>query len=184
MDFFVPISMLNDFVFCPYSIYLHQVYMELDEGMYHARDQVRGRIAHETVDRQGAGHKRNELRGLSVFCESLGVGGKIDTYKPDEKMLVERKYRLTRIFRGQLYQLWAEYYSLLEMGFEIEQIAFYETSTNKMYCQPLPQRSEFEELKAFADEIRAWSPASELQVNPNKCRYCIYSALCDRKEDE
>ena len=30
MDY-IHISTLNDFIFCPYSIYLHNVYMESDE---------------------------------------------------------------------------------------------------------------------------------------------------------
>lgn len=36
MTDYIPISTLNDFIFCPYSIYLHNVYMETDEGLYHA----------------------------------------------------------------------------------------------------------------------------------------------------
>ena len=47
---YISISTLNDFIFCPYSIYLHIVYMESDEGLYHATPQTQGRIAHETVD--------------------------------------------------------------------------------------------------------------------------------------
>ena len=47
---YISISTLNDFIFCPYSIYLHNVYMETDEGVY----QTRGRIAHETVDEKRA----------------------------------------------------------------------------------------------------------------------------------
>lgn len=30
---YISISTLNDFIFCPYSIYLHNVYMETDETM-------------------------------------------------------------------------------------------------------------------------------------------------------
>lgn len=41
----IPISWLNDYVFCPYSIYLHNVYMSTDEGLYHALPQVRGKAA-------------------------------------------------------------------------------------------------------------------------------------------
>jgi CRISPR-associated protein Cas4 len=42
---YISISTLNDFIFCPYSIYLHNVYMEADEGLYHATPQTQGRIA-------------------------------------------------------------------------------------------------------------------------------------------
>ena len=39
------ISMLNDFSFRPYSIYLHNVYMDTDEGLYHATPQTQGAFA-------------------------------------------------------------------------------------------------------------------------------------------
>ena len=35
MEDYIAISTLNDFIFCPYSIYLHYVYMETDESVYH-----------------------------------------------------------------------------------------------------------------------------------------------------
>lgn len=47
---YINISTLNDFIFCPYSIYLHNVYMETDETMYHATPQTRGKIAHGADD--------------------------------------------------------------------------------------------------------------------------------------
>ena len=45
MTDYIPLSVLNDFVFCPYSIYLHQVYMEADEDVYKAAPQTRGTVA-------------------------------------------------------------------------------------------------------------------------------------------
>lgn len=50
MGDYISISTLNDFIFCPYSIYLHNVYMESDEGLYHATPQTKGKLAHEPVD--------------------------------------------------------------------------------------------------------------------------------------
>ena len=47
---YISISTLNDFIFCPYSIYLHNVYMETDETMYHATPQTQGQMAHETIN--------------------------------------------------------------------------------------------------------------------------------------
>lgn len=54
---YISISTLNDFIFCPYSIYLHNVYMESDEGLYHATPQTRGRNAHETIDTKKASNR-------------------------------------------------------------------------------------------------------------------------------
>lgn len=39
---YIAIAVLNDFIFCPYSIYLHSVYMESDEDMYKATPQLSG----------------------------------------------------------------------------------------------------------------------------------------------
>lgn len=40
MEDYIHISTLNDFVFCPYSIYLQGVYMDTDEGQYKAAPQI------------------------------------------------------------------------------------------------------------------------------------------------
>ena len=44
MNEYIPLSTLNDFIFCPYSIYLHSVYMESDEDLYKATPQIKGTI--------------------------------------------------------------------------------------------------------------------------------------------
>jgi len=52
VDDYISISSLNDFIFCPYSIYLHNVYMETDEDNYHATPQTRGKNAHQSIDKK------------------------------------------------------------------------------------------------------------------------------------
>ena len=47
MDDYIAISTLNDFIFCPYSIYLHNVYMEADEGVYHAVPQIENEVCQD-----------------------------------------------------------------------------------------------------------------------------------------
>lgn len=94
MEDYISISTLNDFIFCPYSIYLHNVYMETDEGLYHATPQTRGRIAHETIDKKKASNRADDLQALPVISEKYRLIGKIDIYKGKEKKLVERKYNL------------------------------------------------------------------------------------------
>ena len=84
MEDYISISTLNDFIFCPYSIYLHNVYMEMDEGLYHATPQTRGRIAHETIDKKKASNRADDLQSLPVMSEEYGLMGKIDIYKGKE----------------------------------------------------------------------------------------------------
>lgn len=182
MDDYVSISALNDFIFCPYSIYLHSVYMESDEGIYHAYPQVKGKGAHETTDNKSYSTCKDDIMSLSVCSERLRLIGKIDLYKQDKKTLIERKFQLKQIYRGQLYQLWAQYICMLEMGYKVDKLAFYETSTNKMIPVALPQEQEILELEAFIKRFREFHPEAEFVVNSNKCTHCIYCNMCDKTD--
>lgn len=184
MDDYLAISLLNDFVFCPYSIYLHNVYMESDESQYHAIPQTMGRIAHETVDEKKTTNGRGDLVSISVCSNEFRIFGKIDLYRYSSKTLIERKYQLKNIFRGQIYQLWAQYYCLCEMGIRVERLAFYEISTNKMIPISLPDTDNRAEFVEFLCAVRRYNPSSDISVNPNKCRHCIYCNLCDRNKIE
>ncbi len=104
---YILISELNDFIFCPYSIYLHNAYMETDKDFYSATPQIQGTIAHESVDNKSNSTRKDVLLALPVFSEQFGIMGKIDVYKIKEQSLIERKYKLNKIYRGQIYQLWA-----------------------------------------------------------------------------
>lgn len=180
MDDYIPISFLNDYIFCPYSIYLHNVYMESDEDIYHAIPQVRGKIAHEATDRKTYSTRKKDIMALQVCSEELGIYGVIDLYKADQLMLIERKYQLKSIYRGQLYQLWAQYYCMIEMGYKIDKLAFYETSTNKLFPIARPGAQEKAELVDFIHSFKHYTLGQPITVNVNKCSHCIYCNLCDK----
>ena len=184
MDDYIPISTLNDFIFCPYSIYLHNVYMESDEGLYHATPQTRGKIAHETIDKKKASNRTDDLQALPIISEKYGLMGKIDIYKGQEQKLIERKYSLKKIFQGQIYQLWAQYLCMTEMGYPIQHLAFYEISTNKMIPIELPTEEQLKRFEQFLKSYRSYDPTSPLRTNTNKCRHCIYCNICDKAEEE
>ena len=78
---YISISTLNDFIFCPYSIYLHNVYMESDEGLYHATPQTKGRNAHETIDTKKASNRADDFQSLPIISEKYRLMGKIDLYR-------------------------------------------------------------------------------------------------------
>lgn len=184
MNDYISISTLNDFIFCPYSIYLHNVYMEADEGLYHATPQTKGRIAHAGVDNKTYSTRKSDIMSLSVCSEEWKLIGKIDLYKQDRKLLIERKYRLKNIFKGQIYQLWAQYICMIEMGYDVEALAFYETSTNKMFPIELPDEDGLAELKTFMSTFRNFTPDMFVTININKCTHCIYCNLCDKTNME
>ena len=80
MDY-IHISTLNDFIFCPYSIYLHNVYMESDEMMFHAEPQTRGRISHEAIDHKTYSNRANDIISLChVFFDAM-IPYKIAVFK-------------------------------------------------------------------------------------------------------
>jgi CRISPR-associated protein Cas4 len=184
MDDYIAISTLNDFIFCPYSIYLHNVYMETDEVVYHATPQTRGRIAHETVDEKRTCNRADELQSLSVISHIYGLTGKIDIYRGREKKLIERKYQLKNIYQGQIYQLWAQYLCMVEVGYEVQAIAFYEICTNKMIPMELPTEEQLTQFQRFINTYRNYDPSEPIRTNRNKCKHCIYCSLCDKTEED
>lgn len=181
---YIPISTLNDFIFCPYSIYLHNVYMSTDEDTYHAAPQVQGSLAHETTDNKSSSTKKEVLLALPVFSEHYHLMGKIDMYNQKEKKLIERKYRLKTVYQGQIYQLWAQLFCMREMRYEVESIAFYEISTNKMIPIQLPTDNDTLQFEAFISNFLSYDPSEPIVTNPNKCMHCIYCNLCDKMEVE
>lgn len=182
---YISISTLNDFVFCPYSIYLHNVYMEADETVFHATPQTRGRNAHATIDNKTASNRADDVLALPVCSEKYGLMGKIDVYKRKERRLIERKYQLKNIFQGQIYQLWAQMLCLCEMGYEVESLAFYEISTNKTIPVSMPKEEDLRHFEEFLERFRNFDPATTpFAVNHNKCLHCIYCNLCDKTQND
>lgn len=181
MNDYISLSTLNDFIFCPYSIYLHNVYMETDEDMYKAPPQIKGALVHTAIDSKSASTRKSDLLSLPVYSNSLRIFGKIDLFKIDKHQLIERKNNLKTIFRGQLYQIWGQYYCMMEMGYDVRELFFYETSTNKMIPVNLPNTEERSELEHIINTFRNYDPyLSDSAVTPNKCRHCIYCNICDK----
>ena len=67
MELYLKISNLNDFIFCPLSIYYHQLYGELEERMYYGQAQLDGKAAHSAVDEKRYSTHKNILQSLDVY---------------------------------------------------------------------------------------------------------------------
>lgn len=181
MTDYIPLSMLNDFIFCPYSIYLHSVYMEVAEDVYKASPQTKGIIAHQGIDNKNGSTRKSDILALPVYSDELEISGIIDILKQDKHLLVERKYVIRQIYRGQLYQLWGQFFCLREMGYDVRQLAFYEMSSNKNRFIEIPTEVDKLELKEVINRFLIYDPGStQFTVNPNKCAHCIYCNLCDK----
>lgn len=181
---YISISTLNDFIFCPYSIYLHNVYMGTDEGLYHATPQTKGRNAHETIDTKTASNRADDLQSFPVMSEKYKLMGKIDIYRGKEKELIERKYQLRHIYQGQIYQLWAQYLCMTEMGYDINSIAFYEISTKKKIPIDLPTSEQLNQFVTFLNKYQSYNPELPITTNYNKCKHCIYCSICDKSSED
>lgn len=183
METFLPITYLNDFVFCPYSIYLHQVFDNSKEIVYTAKPQQTGKSAHNVIDTHKKPKKVNQtLKGIYVISKKLGVYGKIDTIYLKDQKLVESKYAISTIYRGYYYQIWAQYFALVEMGFTVRQLCFYSMKDKKTYEVNLPQEKEFLELRDHIRKIARFDFESDFIINPTKCKHCIYASLCDKTD--
>lgn len=180
MDGYINISNLNDFIFCPYSIYLHNVYEGSMEDLIHATPQTQGKMSHNTIDDKRYSTRKDLLVGISVYSDELNLMGKIDIYKESDKLLIERKYNLNHIYTGQYYQLWSQYFCMLEMGYIIDKLAFYISSSNKLIPVDLPSNRDKQELINFIKNFKNYNPEQPIKTNINKCTHCIYCNLCDK----
>lgn len=182
MDNYILITWLNDYVFCPYSIYMHNVYSTIDDKVYYTTSQTKGIQAHSSIDNQKYSTHKDDLCGIEVYSDYYGLVGKIDLYHQKKKLLVERKRKIVNIYDGYRYQLYAQYFSLLEMGYEVDEICFQSLIDNKRYKVDLPTGEELENFERVIVEIKKFNPnfiKDKIIINVNKCKYCIYRELCD-----
>lgn len=182
MENYIPISFLNDFIFCPRSIYYHQVHGSLGQEMYHSKAQVEGKMAHEAIDEGTYSTRKDVLMGMEVFCEKYNIMGKIDVLDVKAKKLVERKNKIIKIYDGYVFQVYAQYFALLELGYSIEKIVIHDRTANKNYPIALPEEDGemFRKFEKLIEDINSFDlHDTGFKANPEKCKRCVYSHLCD-----
>lgn len=174
------ISNLNDFIFCPASIYFHS--LEEDEENLLGQDsyQINGSAAHEKPDNAEYSTRKNVLQGISIYCEKYNLCGKIDVFDVESGILTERKKRIKVIYDGYVFQIYAQYFALIEMGYSVKEIRLYSFDDNKIHRIPLPENDDtmFKKFEKLIYEINCFSLNDFHQNNIEKCRNCIYEPLC------
>ncbi|MFM1553034.1 type V CRISPR-associated protein Cas4 [Helcococcus ovis] len=180
MEQLITFAELNDFIFCPMSLYFHSYYIDFDDSIYKSTFQTNGSYAHSAVDENRYSSRKNVLQGTSLYCEKYNLVGKLDTFYIDEGKLVERKKKVKQIFDGYLFQTYAQYFSLLEMGFKINSIEVYSIDDHKHYKIKLPYEDKemFEKFESVINEINNFDYLNFNQTNIQKCKNCIYNPLC------
>ncbi len=182
IDNLIKISELNDFIFCPISIYFHKLYGDYERNLYQEKRQIMGTKSHEAIDTNKYSSKKNVLQAIDIYCEEFGLIGKIDIFDIETGVLTERKNRITKIYDGYIFQLYAQYYALIEMGYSVKKLRFYSFSNNKNYDVKLPKENIEMDLRfrKVINDMRKFDVDSYLPDNILKCKNCIYYQLCDR----
>lgn len=182
MEEIILISYLNDFIFCPASIYFHKLYGSLEKSLYNREYQINGINAHKAVDNQTYSTKQNILQGIDVYCEEFNILGKIDILDIDKKMLIERKNKVTKLYDGFIFQVFAQYYALKEMGYEVKKIRIHSMQDNKNYNIKIPSENKKMDtrFRQLINDINQFDLEKFKQENKEKCAKCIYEPSCDR----
>src|SRR5574344_989894 len=182
MEAYLKITYLNDFIFCPLSIYFHQLYGGLSEALSYDTPQLDGTAAHSAIDEHRYSTHKNVLQGIDVYSDTYQICGKIDIFDADTGLLTERKKRITTIYAGYVFQLYAQCLCLREMGYAVKEIRFYSRDDNKVYPEQLPEDNK-EMFQKFNETIHAmqnFDVDTFHPINSKKCLNCIYNDFCDR----
>lgn len=158
MDSYIRISTLNDFVFCPKSIYFHELYGRYDERIYHEEVQQAGKLAHESIDEKRYSTEKKYLQSLPVYSDRYKLCGKIDIYNSETQTLIERKNKVEKVYDGYKYQLYAQYRCMREMGYEVKNLTIYSMKDNISYQIPLPTGAEQTKFERLIAKYREFNP--------------------------
>lgn len=178
----IKMTQLNDFIFCPASIYFHLLYGETDRLTYQSPKQINGTAAHQPVDTATYSTRKNIFMGMDVYCEEYGLIGKIDVFDADKGILTERKRQVKTLYDGYIFQVYAQCLALREAGFEVKKIKIHSMVDNKNYEIPLPEEDTemFQKFKDTIQQIHSFKLEEFEQTSIEKCRNCIYEPACDR----
>lgn len=176
----IAISKLNDFIFCPVSIFFHELDLETEKVTYQTVKQLNGTAVHESIDQKRYSTKNSVLQGVSVYCEKYNLYGRIDIFDNAKGILTERKNKILKIYDGYVYQLYGEYFSLTEMGYKVNEIRLYSMSDNKVYPidMPFQNKEYFDGFIKVINDINEFEFGHYLPSSKNKCDNCIYEELC------
>lgn len=179
MEQYVQISKINDFIFCPRSVYLHGVYESFHEDTYHDTPQREGKLNHKPIDSGKYSTAKRYLQAEPVFSKRYNVAGKIDIYDKETKTLIERKTKIAKVYDGYRFQLYGQYFGLKEEGYEIDRMFLHSLKDNKRYEVAIPAGEELDKFTRTMRWINGYDILhDDTPANVNKCAHCIYRNLC------
>ena len=186
MEYPILATQLNDFIFCPISIYFHNMYGNRKSSTYKSTYQTSGTHVHKTLDEQKYSTKISVISGLDGYSEHYNLTCVIDMFDVETGILTERKKKIKQVFDGYVFQLYAQYFCLLEEDYVVRGLRLYSMDDNKVYSVALPEQDDelFTKFKELLEEIKTFDFEGFVQTNPLKCKSCIYQPVCDRSLEE
>jgi len=183
MDQYIKISTLNDFMFCPKSIYFHELYGKYNFHVFQWNKQIQWKYNHRNIDEQKYSSSTNILQWIDVYSEKYWLIGKIDLYHKEKKSLMERKTKISKVYQWQIWQIYAQYFCLVEMWYEVERLKIYSMEDNKVYDIQIPNSLEIQKFEDFLTNYKKFNILdNNYKANPEKCAKCIYSELCNSRQ--
>lgn len=186
MESVLTMTQLNDFLFCPRSLYYSGIFRNnTEQEFYHQAPQTTGLAAHAAIDEGRYSTRSDVLTGTMFFCERYNLLGRIDVFDVSSGVLTERKYAVSAVYDGFKLQLYAQYFALTEAGYTVKELRLYSKKDNKVYSVPLPTAEDVTFFENVLKRMRCWMPDRPFaSPNPKKCANCIYAVLCDCSADE
>lgn len=180
METYIKISTLNDFIFCPRSIYFHELYEKYDQSNYHEIEQTEWKINHERIDKKDYSTSKDILQWVSIYSDTYNICWKIDLYHRKKKSLLERKTFVKKIYKWYILQVHAQYFCMKEMWYDVQKIKIYSMKDNKVYEIDTPILPDLQYFEEIIEKYHKFViDSSWFTQNRNKCEKCIYRELCD-----
>ena len=180
MEEMLPITNINDFLYCPRSLYFGNIYRRsIGKDGYQQAPQKVGTSAHASLDEGTYSSRKNVLTGTMVFCAAFDLIGRIDFFDKSSGLLMERKWSVSDVWEGYRMQLYAQAKALQEMGHEVKALKLHSKKDNRTFDVVLPTESDWNRLHAIISQMRSFRLDAPFAANPRKCARCIYSGLCD-----
>ena len=174
---YIRISNINDFLYCPKSLYLHSIYEEYDRSLFQDTPQIVGTQKHASIDKQRYSSSKHILQSLAVSSEKYGLVGKIDILDTNKHELIERKTTISVIHEGYVLQLYAQLVCLLEMNYQVDLLSLYSLKSNKKYPVTFPEDKEIFRLQNVLKEMRELTPDKLRSHHCPHCQNNIYTNL-------
>jgi CRISPR-associated exonuclease Cas4 len=179
MEELIPFTMLNDYIFCPASIYFHKMYDGVENLLFTGEKQITGKALHKRID-EDDWTQSDVICGRMFESAKYGIYGKIDKYYPKTKALVESKAKILNVYDGYVFQLYAQCFACREAGLIVDKLELYSIKDNKKYPISLPEDDPtmLNKFEALIEDIHSFNIETFEAANKAKCDNCIYSNAC------